>query len=67
MRFHAINRDLLIKKHATAKDAFEALAFSHRREYVEWVVTAKRPETRQERIKGTLEKVMTGWKNPRNI
>ena len=52
---------------AEARSAFEALAFSHRREYVEWVVTAKRPETRQERIKSTLEKVLVGWKNPRNI
>lgn len=46
--------------------AFEALPFSHKREYLEWIVTAKKPETRAVRIAGTVEKVIAGWKNPRN-
>jgi uncharacterized protein YdeI (YjbR/CyaY-like superfamily) len=43
-----------------AKAAFEALSFTHRREYVEWIEEAKRPETRARRIAGTLERVKKG-------
>ncbi len=46
---------------------FEALSFSNKREYLEWVVTAKREQTRGERIRGTIERLGKGWKNPRNI
>ena len=34
---------------------FNSLAYSHRKEYVEWIVSAKREETRARRIQGTLE------------
>lgn len=50
-----------------AAEVFDKLAFSHRKEYVEWIVTAKREETRKARIIGTLEKLNLGWKNPRNL
>jgi hypothetical protein len=43
-----------------AKKAFAALSFTHRREYVEWVEEAKRPETRARRIAGTVERVLEG-------
>ena len=43
-----------------AKAVFEKLSFSHRREYVEWVEEAKRPETRTRRIAGTVERVREG-------
>lgn len=55
------------KKHKKAAACFAALAFSHKREYIEWIVTAKREETRSARIKGTIERLEKGWKNPRNI
>ena len=54
------------RKHKSAGDAFNALAFSHKKEYIEWIVTAKREETRADRIKGTIERIERGWKNPRN-
>ncbi len=38
-----------------AKAFFEALAYTHRREYVEWIVEAKRPETRERRVRQALE------------
>lgn len=41
----------------TAEAAFAKLAFTHRREYVEWVEEAKRPETRARRIAETVERV----------
>ena len=37
--------------------AFAGLSFTHRREYVEWVTEAKRPDTRARRIAGTVERV----------
>ncbi|MEI2641462.1 MAG: YdeI/OmpD-associated family protein [Candidatus Nanopelagicales bacterium] len=37
--------------------SFEALAFTHRREYAQWVAEAKRPETRQRRVAETLRRV----------
>jgi hypothetical protein len=40
-----------------ARDAFDAMSFSHRREWVEWVTEAKRPETRERRIRGVVEQV----------
>jgi hypothetical protein len=45
---------------AGAKDAFARLSFTHRREYVEWVQDAKRPETRRRRIEQTVERVRAG-------
>lgn len=36
---------------------FEGLAFTHRREYVGWVEQAKRADTRQRRVAGTLERL----------
>jgi hypothetical protein len=52
------------KKNKKAETSFNALSFSCRKEYVEWIITAKRPETRTERVKGTIERVIKGWKNP---
>jgi Bacteriocin-protection, YdeI or OmpD-Associated/Domain of unknown function (DUF1905) len=43
-----------------AKEAFERLSFTHRREYVEWIEDAKRPETRTRRVAGTVEGVRAG-------
>src|SRR5512132_1308755 len=43
-----------------AKGAFAQLSFTHRREYVEWVQEAKRPETRKRRIEQTVERVRAG-------
>jgi len=39
--------------------AFDALSFTHRREYSEWVAEAKRPETRARRAAQTVEKLST--------
>jgi hypothetical protein len=37
--------------------AFDALSYSHRREYVEWIVDAKRADTRARRIAKTVEQL----------
>ena len=36
---------------------FDGLAFTHQRELVEWVADAKRAETRQRRVAGTLDRL----------
>lgn len=36
---------------------FEGYAYTHRREYANWITGAKKPETRQRRILLTLEKI----------
>jgi hypothetical protein len=41
-------------------DRFDALAVSHRREFVRWVEEAKRPDTRQRRIDGTVTMIEGG-------
>lgn len=46
---------------------FNTLSFTNKKEYIEWIVTAKREETRKERVKGTIERLAKGWKNPNNI
>jgi hypothetical protein len=45
---------------------FNTLSFTNKKEYVEWIVTAKREETRNERLKGTIERLEKQWKNPAN-
>jgi len=55
-----------LKKNKKESALFDSLAFSHKKEYVEWIVTAKKEETRMARIKGTIERLNKGWKNPAN-
>jgi len=56
-----------LRKNKTEADTFKSLSFSNKKEYLEWIVTAKREETRKERIQGTIERLQKKWKNPRNI
>lgn len=54
------------KKNKTAANNFDALSFTNKKEYIEWIVTAKRAETKAERITGTIDRLNKGWKNPGN-
>lgn len=56
-----------MKRSKAAREFYDTLSFTNKKEYVEWVVTAKREETRTERVKGTIERLQNGWKNPRNL
>jgi Bacteriocin-protection, YdeI or OmpD-Associated len=53
-----------LKKNKSISEYFHSLAFSHKKEYVEWIVTAKREETRTERIKKMTEMLSLKKKNP---
>jgi len=54
----------LLAKNAKARAAFEPLSFTHKREYVTWIVEAKKPETRAARLTKTVEMLSKGKKNP---
>lgn len=56
-----------LKRNKKATVYFNTLSFSNKKEYIEWIVTAKREETRKERVDGTIERLVKQWKNPRNI
>ena len=45
-----------------AREAFDELAFTHRKEYARWVAEAKRDETRDRRVAETVERLKAGRK-----
>jgi hypothetical protein len=49
-----------------AKEAFESLAPSHRREYARWVAEAKLPQTRVRRSEVALERLKAGVRRPQS-
>lgn len=55
-----------LKKNKAAATFFETLSFTNKKEYIEWIVTARREETRKERVAGTMERLGKKWKNPNN-
>jgi len=62
-----VDLSAVLKKNKKAIGFFESLSFTNKKEYIEWIVTAKRPDTRAERIKGTIDRLEKNWKNPRNM
>jgi len=54
-----VPHDLQIELHddPEAAAAFAALSPSHRREYVDWMLEAKRPETRERRVEEIVRRV----------
>ncbi len=52
------------KKNNEARRLYEALSFTNRKEYVLWIVGAKREETRAARVKAMIGKLLEGRKNP---
>jgi hypothetical protein len=47
-----------------ARAVFDRLSFTHQREYVEWITSAKRAATRTRRVAQTLEMLRNGVKTP---
>jgi hypothetical protein len=54
----------LLAKNATARTTFDGLSFTNRKEYVVWIIEAKKPDTRAARVEKTIEKLSKGKKNP---
>lgn len=51
-----------LSMNAPAREAFDKLAYSHKKEYVNWIMSAKHENTRQRRIEKTLEMLSQGKK-----
>ncbi len=58
----ALPADLEAALDEAARTAYDALSFSHRKEWVRWVEEAKRPETRATRIAKTVAGLREGRK-----
>jgi hypothetical protein len=56
----------ILNKHKTEEHFFNQLSFSNKKEYVEWIVSAKREETRNKRLLESIERLSKKWKNPAN-
>jgi len=58
-----------LKRNKKAQSVFDALSYSHKKEYVDWLNEAKRDETRQKRMSTTLKQLAEGkslhWKYQR--
>jgi uncharacterized protein YdeI (YjbR/CyaY-like superfamily) len=63
----AVPHDLQIALHddPAAEAAFETLPYSHKREYIDWILEARRADTRARRVDETVSAVAAGgWKRP---
>jgi hypothetical protein len=47
-----------------ARDVFEGLAFTHRKEYATWIAEAKKEETRARRVERAMAMLREGVKHP---
>jgi hypothetical protein len=56
--------DAALDGDAAARAVYDALAFTHRREYAEWIASAKREETRERRVARALEMLHAGIRHP---
>lgn len=54
----------LLEHSKKATSFFDSLSFTNKREYVEWILSAKKEETRSRRLESTLIKLESGKKNP---
>jgi hypothetical protein len=49
-----------MREQRAAQAAFDRLSYSHRKEYVEWIESAKKPETQERRVRQALEMIISG-------
>ena len=54
----------VLNRNKKAKEFFEGLSFTNRKEYAVWISGAKREETKAERLKAVVDKLLKGKKNP---
>lgn len=53
-----------LMKEEKLRDVFDALSYSHRKEYVRWITEAKKEETRSRRLAKSVEMLRNGMKTP---
>lgn len=55
---------LLLDQNESAKEFFETLSYTHRKEYVGWIESAKKEETRSRRLQKSVQMLLEGMKHP---
>jgi hypothetical protein len=55
-----------LDKNKSAYEFFNSLAFTHKKEYVQWILEAKKEDTRNKRIVKTIAMLLNGQRNPFN-
>jgi len=53
-----------LRRSKVASHFFEELSFSDKKEYVTWITSAKKDETRSRRLELAIDKLIAGKKNP---
>ena len=51
-----------LSQNKAAKDIFDNLAYSHRKEYARWISEAKKPETREKRLDKAIKMILASKK-----
>ena len=59
-----VELEALFLHNPEAKEFFETLSFTNKKEYVTWISGAKREETKSARLEATISKLSYGKKNP---
>jgi len=58
--------EAILNRHPKAKETFDKFSYSHKKEYLEWLIEAKTEATRQKRLETTIEWLTEGksrmWK-----
>lgn len=54
----------LLDQNPEAKVFFEKLSFTNRKEYVQWITSGKKKETRERRLAESIDKLANGIKSP---
>ena len=52
------------KSNPNAKNFYDSLSYTNRKEYARWIATAKKEETKQRRLAKTIEMLLQGVKHP---
>ena len=56
----------VLKQHPKAKEVFDNFAYTHQKEYIEWITEAKQEATKNKRVNQTIEWLLEGkrrnWK-----
>ncbi len=65
-RVVTVPKDLqkLLDENPKGKALFKKLSYTHQKEYVSWIESAKKEETRQRRLEKTLEMLVENVKHP---
>jgi len=61
---NGVLRQQLLAANLQAKDFFDKLSFSNHKEYVRWITSAKREETRAKRLQDSVQMLVNGVKHP---